>query len=85
MKPTKWDEMPKKKGPIAVNPLNSNRGQSVMGHALETAIQCMGIAPQPEKTTSRTWRFSLRSWDCREHNLMDIGVRAFCIDENISE
>jgi len=45
MKTTKWDEMPKKKGPIAVNPLNSNRGQSVMGHALETAIQWMGIDP----------------------------------------
>ena len=56
-----------------------------MGHALETVIQWMGIDPQPEKTTSRTWRFSLRSWDCREHNLMDIGVRALCIDENISE
>lgn len=85
MKPGKWDEMPKKERTIAVKPLNSNRGQSVMGHALETAIQWMGIDPQPEKTTSRTWRFSLRSWDCREHNLMDIGVRALCIDERNSE
>ncbi|MCH8820680.1 MAG: hypothetical protein IIB03_10230 [Acidobacteria bacterium] len=85
MKPRKWDEMPEKKGPIAVKPLNSNRGQSVMGHALETAIQWMGIDPQPEKNNIEDLEVLLEILGLSRTQPMDIGVRAVCIGERNSE
>jgi hypothetical protein len=50
MKPKKWGSLPKKeRRRLAVKLFNSIRGQSVVGQALETAIQWMEIDPHPEK------------------------------------